>query len=301
MFKRTVLIVLALMVLTVFAYADMTDKATLGGQDSSGNYSWRVTSNDDLVPGTTAVNDLGDSTHIVGTVYSTNVASTSGTFTGLTATTAAITTATVTNGTFTGISTGTISASGNAAMATGTFTGVNATTLALSGNLGGTTGTFTTLNTTTVNNSGNAAMATGTFTGLQANTLTANTSLNVGTLGGLKQDSIPVRFTTVLTPSTLVAINASLGNLFTLACTTGLGIGGTGVGLTISGGESGEQITLLVSNVGTNFVLTFGTNFVSSGTMMCGTAGKISSIEFNNGSSGALAGTYYEVGRINQI
>jgi len=50
------------------AFADMSDKATLGGQDSSGNYSWRVDTNHNLIPGTTSQNDIGSSTHMPGNI-----------------------------------------------------------------------------------------------------------------------------------------------------------------------------------------------------------------------------------------
>ena len=59
-------------------YADMTDKATLGGQDSSGNYSWRVDANNHLIPGTTAQNNIGSSTNKVATVYATSINTSSG-------------------------------------------------------------------------------------------------------------------------------------------------------------------------------------------------------------------------------
>ena len=53
-------------------FADQTDKATLGGQDSSNNYSWRVDVNDNLIPGTTSQNNIGSSTKQVNNLYVTN-------------------------------------------------------------------------------------------------------------------------------------------------------------------------------------------------------------------------------------
>lgn len=52
------------------ALADMTDKATLGGQDTSGNYHWRVDASGDFIPGTTGQNSIGDSTHKINDLYS---------------------------------------------------------------------------------------------------------------------------------------------------------------------------------------------------------------------------------------
>ena len=56
------------------ALADPTDKATLGGQDSSGNYHWRVDLNGNLIPGTDDQNNFGDGTHQVEDIYIDGVA-----------------------------------------------------------------------------------------------------------------------------------------------------------------------------------------------------------------------------------
>ena len=57
-------------------YADMTDKATLGGQSTTnGVYDWRVDSNGNFIPGTTAQNNIGSSTNQVNTVYAGNFVS----------------------------------------------------------------------------------------------------------------------------------------------------------------------------------------------------------------------------------
>lgn len=50
-------------------FADMSDKGQLGGQDSSNNYSWRVDSNSNLIPGTTAQNSIGSTSNVVLSVY----------------------------------------------------------------------------------------------------------------------------------------------------------------------------------------------------------------------------------------
>lgn len=55
MFKRiAVLSIFLLAIFFSFAYADMTDQATIGGQDSNGNYYWRVDTNGTLVPSSLA-------------------------------------------------------------------------------------------------------------------------------------------------------------------------------------------------------------------------------------------------------
>ena len=55
------------------AFADMTDKATLGGQSTTrGVYDWRVTSTGDLVPGTANQNNIGSAALPVAAIYVTN-------------------------------------------------------------------------------------------------------------------------------------------------------------------------------------------------------------------------------------
>ena len=65
-------IFLALMVLLLIAgylpmqaFGDMTDKATLGGIDSSGNYHWRVDANGIFKPGTDDTYDIGTQANAV--------------------------------------------------------------------------------------------------------------------------------------------------------------------------------------------------------------------------------------------
>ena len=70
--KRILGMALLLLAISFPAFADMTDKATLGGQDSSNNYSWRVDVNHNFIPGTTAQNNIGSSTNQVNTVYAGN-------------------------------------------------------------------------------------------------------------------------------------------------------------------------------------------------------------------------------------
>lgn len=73
MLKRLGLfLVIFFFVFCSFAFADFGDKATLGGQDSSGQYHWRVDSSGDFIPGTTAQNDIGDASHEVDAVYATD-------------------------------------------------------------------------------------------------------------------------------------------------------------------------------------------------------------------------------------
>lgn len=72
MLKRlSLFLVILLLMAWSLAFADMPDKATLGGQDSSGNYHWRVDSSGIFKPGTTAQNDIGDSTHKIKDLYGT--------------------------------------------------------------------------------------------------------------------------------------------------------------------------------------------------------------------------------------
>lgn len=76
MFKRTLVsLVMLFLVLSLIpaALADFGDEATIGGQDSSGNYRWRVTEDGDLIPGTTSVNDIGSSSKYVDKIYGTTL------------------------------------------------------------------------------------------------------------------------------------------------------------------------------------------------------------------------------------
>ena len=73
--KRILGMALLLLAISFPAFADMTDKATLGGQDSNNNYSWRVDVNHNFIPGTTAQNNIGSSTNQVNTVYAGNFVS----------------------------------------------------------------------------------------------------------------------------------------------------------------------------------------------------------------------------------
>lgn len=74
MFKRlnffpVLMAVILSLVVFSHVYADMTDKATLGGQDSNNNYSWRVDANHNLIPGTSNQNNLGGSSNLVAGLY----------------------------------------------------------------------------------------------------------------------------------------------------------------------------------------------------------------------------------------
>ena len=66
--SMVVLMVVALL-LANYSRADMSDKATIGGQDSSGNYSWRVDSNNNLIPGTSSQNNIGGASNLVAGIY----------------------------------------------------------------------------------------------------------------------------------------------------------------------------------------------------------------------------------------
>lgn len=67
--KLSLILLMLLLVICPMIYADSSDKATLGGVDSSGEYHWRVDASGDLVPGTTGQNSIGDSTHKVNDMY----------------------------------------------------------------------------------------------------------------------------------------------------------------------------------------------------------------------------------------
>lgn len=54
MWKKFSLFLIALLFVCSYAFADMSDEATLGGVDSSGNYRFRVNSSGTLIPATTS-------------------------------------------------------------------------------------------------------------------------------------------------------------------------------------------------------------------------------------------------------
>lgn len=78
MLRKIVLMTIFLLLSCSLAYADFGDEATLGGEDSSGNYRWRVTSDGDLIPGTTAANDLGTTAKAVNEIHATTIYVTDG-------------------------------------------------------------------------------------------------------------------------------------------------------------------------------------------------------------------------------
>ena len=78
MLRKLVFIAIFLLLSCSLAYADFGDTATIGEQDSSGNYRWRVTSDGDLIPGTTAQNDIGTTSKAVAEVHLTTLYKTSG-------------------------------------------------------------------------------------------------------------------------------------------------------------------------------------------------------------------------------
>lgn len=72
--------------------ADMTDKATLGGQSTTnGVYDWRVDSNGNFIPGTTAQNNIGSASNQVAAAYIVTITGSGvATLTNLTVTNAAV-------------------------------------------------------------------------------------------------------------------------------------------------------------------------------------------------------------------
>jgi len=72
MLKRLFLILTVFLLpfcLKVYAYDEFDVEATLGGQDSSGNYRWVVTEDGNLVPGTDSQNTIGESAVRPLTIY----------------------------------------------------------------------------------------------------------------------------------------------------------------------------------------------------------------------------------------
>ena len=75
MLKRILMAIILSLGVSSLAMADMTDKATLGGQDSSNNYSWRVDVNHNFIPGTTNQNNIGSASNQVNNIYAGSVIS----------------------------------------------------------------------------------------------------------------------------------------------------------------------------------------------------------------------------------
>jgi hypothetical protein len=69
MFKKYLFILFAVFLLFGYAYAEMGDEATLGAANSTGAYRWRVTTDGNLIPGTTNSYDIGNSTYRVKDVW----------------------------------------------------------------------------------------------------------------------------------------------------------------------------------------------------------------------------------------
>uniref|UniRef100_A0A6M3IJE9 Uncharacterized protein n=1 Tax=viral metagenome TaxID=1070528 RepID=A0A6M3IJE9_9ZZZZ len=73
MSRKLLFLILAILLLVSFnAYADFNDEATLGGQDSSGQYRWRVNSTA-MLPGANVTYTIGNPTHRPSTVYANDV------------------------------------------------------------------------------------------------------------------------------------------------------------------------------------------------------------------------------------
>lgn len=79
----------------------------------------------------------------------------------------------------------------------------------------------------------------------------------------------------VLTPASTVNIDASVANVFTLTP-------GQAETLNVTGGLSGERLTLVVTTSGTSsYTLTFGTGFSSTATLATGTSdAKVFTVSF---------------------
>lgn len=70
----------------------------------------------------------------------------------------------------------------------------------------------------------------------------------------------------VVTPGATPALDASAANVFTY-------VPGQAATLSVSGGASGESLTLIVTTSGTSsYTQTFGTGFKSTGTLATGTS-----------------------------
>lgn len=124
---------------------------------------------------------------------------------------------------------------------------------------------------TTLAASGNFAINTNKFnvTATNGNTAIAGT-LNVtglSTFGSFKGTVALGGAVVALTSSTTIALNSTLGNVFTLVPAHTATINCATVAAT------GQEITLrILTSGGSSFTLTFGTNFKSTGTLATGTA-----------------------------
>jgi hypothetical protein len=135
---------------------------------------------------------------------------------------------------------------------------------------------------TTLGVTGNVAVNTNKFnvTAASGNTTVAGTLgvSGASTLAGVTVTgrNVPYSTKTVLTPAAAVAIDSTLGNFFTLVPDQATAINATTVGV------SGQTLFIKILTSGTSsFVITFGTNFKSTGTLATGTAdAKIFMVQF---------------------
>ena len=90
--KRILGMALLLLAISFHAFADSTDKATLGGMSTTnGIYDWRVDSNGNFIPGTTAQNNIGSASNQVAAAYIVTITGSGvATLTNLTVTNAAV-------------------------------------------------------------------------------------------------------------------------------------------------------------------------------------------------------------------
>lgn len=129
MLKKFSFLLAILLFVFSFAYAEtMSDEATIGGRDTSGNYRWRVDSSGNLLPGATASYDIGDGTHYVDNAYiTTNNVGTE------TITTANITTGNITTGNITTANLTTTNIAGNILPTTSHTRNIGSATYEISG------------------------------------------------------------------------------------------------------------------------------------------------------------------------
>ena len=76
MYKRFLILLAVLSLLLPLGtslFADPSDEATIGGQDSSGYYRWRVTLDGDLIPGATSGTDIGTTANPVEEIHATTI------------------------------------------------------------------------------------------------------------------------------------------------------------------------------------------------------------------------------------
>lgn len=124
----------------------------------------------------------------------------------------------------------------------------------------GSTGTFKTP--TGTNTIGGNVASSGNITfDFSGSTGTFKTSSGVNTMGGAVATKV-----SALTSSATIALNAALGNVFTLTA-------GHTATINATGGTAGQMLYIVVLTSGTNsYTLTFGTAFKTTGTLATGSS-----------------------------